>query len=48
MQPGNPAFVNRINAPTSLFVNSGRGRVPPSWQETQSAQAYQDIYRLLT
>jgi len=43
MQPGNPAFVNRINAPTSFSAVAEEGWVPDSWQETQSAQAYQDI-----
>jgi hypothetical protein len=28
MQPGNPVFVNRINAPTSFFGGSGRGAGP--------------------
>jgi DHA2 family multidrug resistance protein len=57
MQPGNPAFVNQINALTSFFGGSGRGPGPglmaratiyQQLNQQATAQAYQDIYRLLS
>src|ERR1700729_3328732 len=57
MQPGNPAFVSRVNALTAFFGGSGRGPGPglmaraQAYQELNqqaAAQAYQDIYRLLS
>jgi MFS transporter, DHA2 family, multidrug resistance protein len=56
MQPGNPAFVNQVNALTSYFGGSGKGSGPSHmaqaaiYQELNqqaAAQGYQDIYRLL-
>ena len=56
MQPGNPAFVNRFSALTSFYVGSGRGAGPglmaraaiyQGLNQKATAQAYQDIYRLL-
>src|SRR3984957_202627 len=56
MQPGNPAYVNQVNALTSYFGGSGKGPGPSlmarasiyqQLNEQAAAQAYQDIYRLL-
>jgi DHA2 family multidrug resistance protein len=56
MQPGNPAFVSRVNALTAFFGGGGRGPQPglmaraEVYQELNqqaTAMAYQDIYRLL-
>ena len=57
MQPGNPAFVNQVNALTSYFGGSGKGPGPgrmaraaiyQQLNQQAAAQAYQDIYRLLS
>jgi DHA2 family multidrug resistance protein len=57
MQPGNPAFVNQVNALTSYFGGSGSGPGPglmaraaiyQQLSQQAAAQAYQDIYRLLS
>ena len=57
MQPGNPAFVDRVNALTSFFGGAGKGPGPALmaraavYQELNqqaTALAYQDIYRLLS
>jgi DHA2 family multidrug resistance protein len=57
MQPGNPAFVDQVNALTSFFGSAGRGPGPglmaqaTIYQELNqqaTALAYQDIYRLLS
>ena len=57
MQSANPAFVNQINALTSFFGGSGRGPGPglmaraaiyQQLNQQATAQAYQDIYRLLS
>jgi MFS transporter, DHA2 family, multidrug resistance protein len=57
MQPGNLAFVNHVNALTSFFGGSGRGPGPglmaraaiyEQLNQQATAQAYQDIYRLLS
>jgi DHA2 family multidrug resistance protein len=57
MQPGNPAFVNHVNALTSFFGGSGRGPGPGLMARAAiylqlnlqaTAQAYEDIYRLLS
>jgi DHA2 family multidrug resistance protein len=56
MQPGNPAYVNQVNALTSYFGGSGKGPGPgfmaraaiyQQLNQQAAAQAYQDIYRLL-
>jgi DHA2 family multidrug resistance protein len=56
MQPGNPAFVSRVNALTSYFGGSARGPGPglmaratiyQQLNQQAEAMAYQDIYRLL-
>src|SRR3984893_3839030 len=56
MQPGNPAYVNQVNALTSYFGGSGKGPEPghmaraaiyQQLNQQAAAQAYQDIYRLL-
>jgi MFS transporter, DHA2 family, multidrug resistance protein len=56
MQPGNPAFVTRINALTAYFGGSGKGPEPglmaraaiyQQLNQQADAMAYQDIYRLL-
>jgi MFS transporter, DHA2 family, multidrug resistance protein len=56
MQPGNPAFVDQVNALTSFFGGTGRGPGPglmaraaiyQQLNQQAAAQAYQDIYRLL-
>jgi MFS transporter, DHA2 family, multidrug resistance protein len=56
MQPGNPAYVNQVDALTSYFGGSGRGPGPgfmaraaiyQQLNQQAAAQAYQDIYRLL-
>jgi DHA2 family multidrug resistance protein len=56
MQPGEPAFVDQVNALTSFFGGSGRGPGPglmaqaaiyQQLNQQAAAQAYQDIYRLL-
>ena len=57
MQPGNPAFVSQVNALTSYFGGSGKGPGPghmaqaaiyQQLNQQAAAQAYQDIYRLLS
>jgi len=57
MQPGNPAFVSRVNALTAFFGGSGKGPGPALMARAQmyqelnqqaTAMAYQDIYRLLS
>ncbi|HEY6845513.1 MAG TPA: DHA2 family efflux MFS transporter permease subunit [Terracidiphilus sp.] len=57
MQPGNPAFVNQVNALTSFFGGAGKGPGPglmsrsaiyQQLNQQATAQAYQDIYRLLS
>lgn len=57
MDPGSPAFVNRVNALTGYFGGSGRGPAPSLmahaaiYQELNqqaAAMAYQDVYRLLS
>jgi DHA2 family multidrug resistance protein len=57
MQPGNPAFVSRLNALTVYFGGSGKGPGPGLMARTEiyqelnqqaNAMAYQDIYRLLS
>jgi MFS transporter, DHA2 family, multidrug resistance protein len=57
MQPGNPAFVNRVNALTSYFGGSGKGPEPghmaqagiyQQLNQQAATQGYQDIYRLLS
>jgi DHA2 family multidrug resistance protein len=57
MQSGNPAFVNQVNALTSLFGGAGKGPGPglmaraaiyQQLNQQATAQAYQDIYRLLS
>ena len=56
MQPGNPAYVSRVNALTSYFGGSGKGPGPgfmaraaiyQQLNQQATAEAYQDIYRLL-
>src|SRR6202789_1241756 len=56
MQPGNPAFVSRVNALTAYFGGSGKGPGPglmaraeiyQELNQQSTAMAYQDIYRLL-
>jgi MFS transporter, DHA2 family, multidrug resistance protein len=56
MQPGNLAYVNRVNALTSYFGGGGKGPGPgfmaraaiyQQLNQQAAAQAYQDIYRLL-
>ena len=56
MQPGNPAYVNQVNALTSYFGRSSKGPGPglmaqaaiyQQLNQQAAAQAYQDIYRLL-
>jgi len=56
MQPGNPAFVNRINALTAYFGGSAKGpgaslmaraAIYQQLNQQADAMAYQDIYRLL-
>ncbi|HEY6764264.1 MAG TPA: DHA2 family efflux MFS transporter permease subunit [Candidatus Sulfotelmatobacter sp.] len=56
MQPGNPAFVSRVNGLTAYFGGSGKGPGPGQMaraaiyqqlNEQATAMAYQDIYRLL-
>jgi DHA2 family multidrug resistance protein len=56
MQPGNPAFINQVNALTSYLGGSGKGPGPgfmaqafiyQQLNQQAAAQAYQDIYRLL-
>jgi DHA2 family multidrug resistance protein len=57
MQPGNPAFVNQVNALTSFFGGASRRPGPglmaraamyQQLNQQATAQAYQDIYRLLS
>jgi DHA2 family multidrug resistance protein len=57
MQPGNPAYVNQVNALTSYFGSSGKGSGPghmaqaaiyQQLNQQAAAQGYQDIYRLLS
>jgi DHA2 family multidrug resistance protein len=57
MQPGNPAFVNRVNAFTAYFGGSGKGPGPSlmaqaaiyqQLNQQATAMAYQDIYRVLS
>ena len=57
MQPGNPAFVNRVNTLTAYFGGSGGGPGPglmaraaiyQGLNQQAAAMAYQDIYRLLS
>jgi DHA2 family multidrug resistance protein len=56
MRPGNPAFINQVNALTAYFGGTGEGPGPGHMARTAiyqqlnqqaAAQAYQDIYRLL-
>ena len=56
MQPGNPAYVNQVNALTSCFGGIGKGPGPghmaqaaiyQQLNQQAAAQGYQDIYRLL-
>jgi MFS transporter, DHA2 family, multidrug resistance protein len=57
MQPGNPSFVKQVNALTSFFGGGGRGpgsglmaraAIYQQLNQQAAAQAYQDIYRLLS
>jgi DHA2 family multidrug resistance protein len=57
MQPGNPAYVNQVNALTSYFGGTGNGPGPgfmaraaiyQQLNQQAAAEAYQDIYRLLS
>jgi MFS transporter, DHA2 family, multidrug resistance protein len=57
MRPGDPAFVNRVNALTSFFGGTGRGPGPghmaraaiyQQLNQQAAAMAYEDIYRLLS
>ena len=57
MQPGNPAYVGRVNALTSYFGGSDKGPGPgfmaraaiyQQLNQQATAMAYQDIYRLLS
>jgi DHA2 family multidrug resistance protein len=57
MQPGNPAFVGQVDALTSFFGGTGKGPGPgvmaratiyQQLNQQATAQAYQDIYRLLS
>jgi len=57
MQPGNPAFVDQLHALTSFFGGAGNGPDPgvmaratiyQQLNQQATAQAYQDIYRLLS
>jgi DHA2 family multidrug resistance protein len=56
MQPGNPAFVSRLNALTAYFGGGGKGpgaglmaraAIYQQLNDQATAMAYQDIYRLL-
>jgi DHA2 family multidrug resistance protein len=56
MQPGNPAFVSRLNALTAYFGGGGKGpgaglmaraAIYQQLNDQAAAMAYQDIYRLL-
>ena len=56
MQPGNPAYVNQVNALTRYFGGRGKGLGPglmarasiyQQLNQQAAAEAYQDIYRLL-
>jgi MFS transporter, DHA2 family, multidrug resistance protein len=56
MQPGNPSFVNQVNALTSAFGGTGRGPEPglmaqatiyQQLQQQAGMMGYQDIYRML-
>ena len=56
MQPGNPAYVNQVNALTCYFGGRGKGLGPglmaqaaiyQQLNQQAAAEAYQDIYRLL-
>ncbi|HEY1730913.1 MAG TPA: DHA2 family efflux MFS transporter permease subunit, partial [Terriglobales bacterium] len=56
MQPGNPGFINQVNALTAYFGGSARGPGPghmaraaiyQQLNQQAAAMAYQDIYRLL-
>ena len=57
MQPGSPAFVDRVNALTSFFSCAGdgpgsglmaRAAIYQQLNQQAAAEAYQDIYRLLS
>jgi DHA2 family multidrug resistance protein len=57
MRPGDPAFVNRVNAMTAFFGGTGSGPGPRHMAQASiyqqlnqqaAAMAYQDIYRLLS
>jgi DHA2 family multidrug resistance protein len=57
MQPGNLAYVNQINTLTSYFGGSCKGAGPghmaqaaiyQQLNQQATAQAYEDIYRLLS
>jgi DHA2 family multidrug resistance protein len=56
MQPGNPSFVNQVNALTTAFGGTGRGPGPglmaratiyQQLQHQAGMMGYQDIYRML-